>query len=94
MTQFEFPIAGGSLVSGRGNFRPGFYGQGGSAMYLNAFKVRIFGALCVRICLAWIKELNLEFFCIFSPEFLRSLVVFAIRFRNPSKLTTIFTIFG
>ena len=46
---------GGSLVSGRGNFRPGFYGelksalspsicsqisgQGGSAMYLSAFKV-------------------------------------------------------
>ncbi|KAI6175501.1 hypothetical protein M3Y97_00696000 [Aphelenchoides bicaudatus] len=30
--------SGGSLVSGRGNFRPGFYGQGGSAMYLNAFK--------------------------------------------------------
>jgi hypothetical protein len=70
MTQFEFPIAGGSLVSGRGNFRPGFYGQGGSAMYLNAFKVRIFGALCVRICLAWIKELNLEFFLhIFSRIF-------------------------
>jgi hypothetical protein len=32
--------SGGSLVSGRGNFRPGFYGRGGSDMYLNAFKVR------------------------------------------------------
>ncbi|KAI6239681.1 hypothetical protein M3Y99_00560600 [Aphelenchoides fujianensis] len=32
--------SGGSLVSGRGNFRPGFYGRGGSSMYLNAFKVR------------------------------------------------------
>ncbi|CAD5225928.1 unnamed protein product [Bursaphelenchus xylophilus] len=26
--------SGGSLVSGRGNFRPGFYGRGGSAAYM------------------------------------------------------------
>ncbi|KAI6236329.1 hypothetical protein M3Y95_00145700 [Aphelenchoides besseyi] len=36
--------SGGSLVSGRGGFRPGFYGRGGSSMYMNAFKVGKFVA--------------------------------------------------